>query len=208
MRVTGSARSTRQPGGRADEYLETDRFLLVAAATLAVLFLPGVTRADVRTVHQHAVLGFAVSGAMPGNVDKSDGIGCLPAPLDDVCDAFYQAHLHGITLSVSTAFGGDYDLSWDRANIRSGLSAPIDIAYTPTNDAGPEFTLTLDGTVSATLEVVLPPEVCVVPDQSIHLTANANDLHAPLSNDGTMNIHVESDSFLSGCGEPSPACSS
>ena len=169
----------------------------VAAATLAVLFLPGVTRADVRTVHQHAVLGFAVSGAMPGNVDPSDGLGCIP--LTGICDAFYQAHLHDIVLSVSTAFGGDYDLSWDRADIRSGMSAPIDIAYTPTNDPGSEFSLTLDGTVSAQLEVFVPPQFCDVPDQSIHITATADDLHAPLSNDGAMTIPVESDSFLAAC---------
>src|SRR5262249_41464945 len=162
---------------------------LAAACTLACM-VSGVARADVRTLHQHAVLGFAVSGAMPGDVDKSDGIGCL----GPVCDAFYQAHLHHIVLGVSTAFGGDYDLSWGRANSRSGMSTPIDIAYAPTNDPGSEFTLTLDGTVSATLEVVAPPEVCVVPDQSLHLTATADNLHAPLSNDGTMTIPVTSSS--------------
>jgi hypothetical protein len=169
---------------------------LAAAWTLACL-VAGVARADVKTLHQHAVLGFGVSGAMPGNVDKSDGLGCIP--LTDICDAFYQAHLHDIVLSVSTAFGGDYDLSWDRANIRSGMSAPINIAYTPTNDPGPEFSLTLDGTVSAQLEVFVPLEFCDVPDQSIQMTATADDLHAPLSNDGTMTIPVESDSFLAAC---------
>src|SRR5262245_62516403 len=99
-------------------------------------------------------------------------------------------------LSVSTAFGGDCDLSWDRANIRSGMSAPINIAYTPTNDPGPEFSLTLDGTVSAQLEGFVPLEFCDVPDQSIQMTATADDLHGPLSNDGTMTILVVSDSIL------------
>ena len=167
----------------------------LAAAWMLASVSAGIARADVKTIHRHALLGFSVSGAMPPDVDKDDGIGCL----GPVCDAFYQVHVDDITVSVSAALGADFDLSYDRADIRPGNVMPIGIAYTPTNDPGPEFTLAFDGTVTATLEVFVPPDFCAVIPQSIHLAGMAGDLHAPLSNDGPMTIAVESDSVIAVC---------
>lgn len=176
----------------------TGSSLLAAAWTLASL-LPGVARADVRTIHEHAQLGFTVSGAMPGDVSQNDGILCLPFPLDDVCDAYYQVAISDLVVDVSVEFGADFDLSYDRADVRPGAVMPIDIAYTPTNDPGSEFSLVFDGSLVAALEVILPPEVCVIPPQDITFTGAASNLHAPLSGDGTMTIPVASDSVLAAC---------
>src|SRR4029453_18387310 len=93
----------------------------------------------------------------------------------------------------------DFDLSWDRANVRSGQVLPLDIAYTPTNDSGAEFPLGFDGFVTALLEVELPPIICALPSQSIHFSGMAGNLHAPLASDGTMTVSVTSDEVIALC---------
>lgn len=173
---------------------------LALAGTLVCGVLVGSARGDVKTVHQHAVLGFSVAGAMPPDIAKSDGLLCIPGV---GCNVNYQLGVSGIETSVSVGFGADFDLSWDRANVRSiGMpppALPLELAYTPTNDSGPEFTIEFDGFVAALLEVIVPPIICAVPAQPIHFSGMAGDLHAPLSNDGTMTIPVESTEVLAIC---------
>ena len=183
--------------------------LLVAAAALA--FVPPASAfADVKTISQHATLGFKVSGAMPDDVSKSDSIECvdpcflgvLPcciADCDDICNAFYQVDLSDIEAGVAVSLGADFDLSYDRANIRAGATVPITIVYTPSNDAGEEFNLSVEGSVTAGFEMIIPPEGCVVLPQDIAFSGKASNLTAPLSTDGAMVIPVSSDEVLAAC---------
>ncbi len=173
---------------------------IAAVACAVVGLLPADAGADVKTIHQHAKLGFMVSGAMTPDVFKADDFLCVCVPvLGCACDGHYQVGVSDITTSVGVGLGGDYDLTYDRADVRTGGTLPANITYTPTDDPGEEFALDFDGSVVAAVEIIAPPIGCAVLPQDIHFSGMAADLHAPLSTDGTMTIPIQSDEAIAIC---------
>jgi len=87
---------------------------------------------------QHQRLGFTTSFPISANRGGSE-----------ICVS-YDAGING-TATLAVDMGADVTFSYDRADILPGESVPVQITYTPTNDAGPE--LTVDATADVTMDV-------------------------------------------------------
>src|SRR5262245_19084844 len=105
------------------------RYSAAAASVLAFLSFTGPVRADVVTFPpQHVRLGFQAS--FPLSDMKSDSVTCVS----------YSASFTG-TATFAVDLGADLTLSYDRADIVPGGAVPLQVTYTPTNDATHEVTL-------------------------------------------------------------------
>ncbi len=101
---------------------------------------------DVVEVTQHVRLGFDAQFAFGDS--RSDTI---EGPFTEDLIT-YNFGIDG-TANITADMGVDITVSYDRADIVPGGTVPVEITYTPTNDAGDEVTLTGTGTLTADVDV-------------------------------------------------------
>ena len=117
-----------------------------ALAIAALAVIAGVTAAPAAAVDttstQHARLGLQTTFTF-----GSKNLDCL----DDCVEEFFGNDLIGYFFGVSGSanvtidLGADVSLTYDRTAIVPGGSLPVTFTYTPTNDAGPEVSLSGSG---------------------------------------------------------------
>jgi hypothetical protein len=105
-------------------------------------------RADVSQT-EHVKLG--LNGTFP--FDKS--IDCL----DDCVEGAFGEDLAGYffgakgTASIAAALGGNITLSYDRTTLKPGAAVTVHMQYTPTNDSGPELSVSGTADLTATVDI-------------------------------------------------------
>jgi hypothetical protein len=132
---------------------------VLVLALMALLVSASVARADV-SQSRHVRLGF--NGTFPFN--KS--IDCL----DDCVEGAFGEDLAGYffgaegTASFAVALGGDIVLSYDRTALKPGAAVPVHLTYTPTNDPGPELSISGSADLTATVDVTVAgyAELCTI----------------------------------------------
>ena len=101
---------------------------------------------DIVEVTQHVRLGF--NAEFDFGDSRSDVIEGLFG--EDLIS--YNFGIDG-TANITADMGVDITVSYDRADIVPGGTVPVEITYTPTNDAGDEVTLGGTGTLTANVDV-------------------------------------------------------
>lgn len=95
---------------------------------------------------QHVRLGFR--STFPIAVGRSDSVPC----------ASYSFSVNG-SANIVVDMGADVTFAYDRANIVPGGNVPVQITYTPTNDAGPE--VSVNSTADVAMDVNVDPG-CII----------------------------------------------
>ncbi|MGD2043344.1 MAG: hypothetical protein PVJ28_06800, partial [Acidimicrobiia bacterium] len=90
--------------------------------------------------------------------------------------------------------GADLSLAHDNADLIDGGEMPLDIGYTPTNDAGPELLLDVSGDFSLDFDVVgLITGGDTV--ENVTFAAAVGDFTAPLAGDAPIDVPISSDTL-------------
>jgi hypothetical protein len=159
------------------------RRIIVLAIVLSLLAIPVSAGALDNTLSQHVRLGFAAQ--LPINENISDDC-CLGA-------GEYTVGFVG-NASLVVDMGADLDVTYDLADLVDGGSMPLAIAYTPTNDAGPELSLDVGGDFS--FDFCLLGLICDGDSVSgVTFAAGTGDFTAPLSGDPAVNVPISSDTL-------------
>ena len=159
------------------------RRIIVLAIVLSLLAIPVSAGALDNTLSQHVRLGFAAQ--LPINENISDDC-CLGA-------GEYTVGFVG-NASLVVDMGADLDVTYDLADLVDGGSMPLAIAYTPTNDAGPELSLDVGGDFS--FDFCLLGLICDGDNVSgVTFAAGTGDFTAPLSGDPAVNVPISSDTL-------------
>ncbi len=195
--------------------------LVAVALVLTSSPLPGDREAqanpDVVTVTQHVRLGFSGSFNFGSTLDcfndpADPGNYCIEDPVGfDLIGYFFS--ISG-TANIVADMGADITVSYDRADIVAGQPVPVQITYTPTDDAGPEISINGSGTLTASVDVtaagfielcgIFPP-ICPVLaaldtiDEEVDnftLASGAADFAAPMSGDAPIVISGAGDSLI------------
>jgi hypothetical protein len=159
------------------------RRLTVLVVVLSLLAIPVSAGALDATLSDHVRLGFAAE--FPINESISDDC-CLGA-------GEYTVGFNGAA-SLVVDMGADVDVTYDLADLIDGGSLPLAIAYTPTNDVGPELSLDVGGDFS--FDFCLLGLICDGDSASdVTFAAGTGDFTAPLAGDPAVNIPLNSDSL-------------
>lgn len=153
---------------------------------------------------QHVQLGFSTSFPFSDSRSDSAIAGAVSYHFDFVG-----------TATMAADMGADITFTYDRADLVPGGTVPVQITYTPTNDAGPEFTLDVVGDVTGDVDVdtaaevaiclTLGPELCaavlgldsISADlDSFTLVGGAGDFAAPLGADPAGVVPLGGDSAV------------
>ena len=155
--------------------------VLVLALALLAVSVPAVAL-DV-TQSEHVRLGFTAQ--LP--IDETISDSCCLGAGDYTIDFDGQA-------SLVVDMGADLDVTYDLANLIGGASMPIAIAYTPTNDTGPELTVDVAGDFA--FDFCLLGLICDGDSVSdVTFAAGSGDFTAPLAGDAPVDIALSSDSL-------------
>ena len=155
--------------------------VLVLALALLVVSVPAVAL-DV-TQSEHVRLGFTAQ--LP--IDETISDSCCLGAGDYTIDFDGQA-------SLVVDMGADLDVTYDLANLIGGASMPIAIAYTPTNDTGPELTVDVAGDFA--FDFCLLGLICDGDSVSdVTFAAGSGDFTAPLAGDAPVDIPLNSDTL-------------
>jgi hypothetical protein len=140
------------------------RSFSVALVIAALAVIAGVTASPAAAVDttstKHARLGLQSTFAFDKNLDCLDD--CIEGPFgEDLIGYFFGV---SGSANVTIDLGADLSLTYDRTAIVPGASLPVTFTYTPTNDAGPEVSLSGSGTLKATVDVTAAGfiELCTV----------------------------------------------
>jgi hypothetical protein len=159
------------------------RRLTVLAVVLSMLAIPVSAGAVDATLSEHVRLGFAAD--VPIDETISDDC-CLGA-------GEYTIEFDGAA-SIVVDMGADVAVTYDLADLVSGGSLPLAIAYTPTNDTGPEMSLDVGGDFS--FDFCLLGLICDGDTAAdVTFVAGTGDFTAPLSGDAPVNIPLSSDTL-------------
>jgi hypothetical protein len=135
------------------------------------------------TQSEHVRLGFTAQ--LP--IDETISDSCCLGAGDYTIDFDGQA-------SLVVDMGADLDVTYDLANLIGGASMPIAIAYTPTNDIGPELTVDVAGDFA--FDFCLLGLICDGDSVSdVTFAAGSGDFTAPLAGDAPVDIPLSSDSL-------------
>ena len=83
------------------------------------------------------------------------------------------------TARIVTSLGATLDATYDRADLVPGGSVPVSLRYTPTNDSGNEFSLSVDGSITGDVTVLAVIELLNV-DINANLLSGGASFTAPL----------------------------
>jgi hypothetical protein len=155
--------------------------VLVLALALLAVSVPAVAL-DV-TQSEHVRLGFTAQ--LPIDETISDSC-CLGA-------GDYEIEFDG-QASLVVDMGADLDVTYDLADLVGGGSMPIAIAYTPTNDTGPELTVDVAGDFA--FDFCLLGLICDGDSVSdVTFAAGSGDFIAPLAGDAAVDVPLNSDTL-------------
>jgi hypothetical protein len=171
---------------------------------------------DIVSVTQHVQLGFNGSFNFGSTLDcfndpADPGNYCIEDPVGfDLIG--YLFSISG-TANIVADMGADITVSYDRADVIAGQPVPVQISYTPTDDAGPEISINGSGTLTASIDVtpagfaelctIFPP-ICPVlvgldtVDEEVDnftLATGAADFAAPMSGDVPIVVSGAGDSL-------------
>lgn len=111
-----------------------------AAPKQSVLYV-GATNQVVTPPAQHLRLGFTTGFPISGN--RSGSAPCVS----------YAARIQNGAANLAVNMGANVSFSYDRADLKPGGNVPIQVTYTPTNDAGPELSVNAAGDVSMDVDI-------------------------------------------------------
>ncbi len=156
------------------------RRLITVVSALALVLLPLPAQAAEVTVTQHVRLGFTAE--LPVSETISDSC-CLGA-------ASYSVSFDG-TASLTVDMGADVSVTYDNADLIGGGAMPIDIGYTPTNDAGPELVLDVSGDFELAFDILGLVDGGDTAE-NVTFAAAVGDFTAPLAGDAPIDIPISS----------------
>jgi hypothetical protein len=159
------------------------RRITTLVVTLSLLAIPVSAGAVDTTLSDHVRLGF--SAELP-----------IGETLSDECCLGLGEYTVGFSGEASLVMdmGADLAVTYDLADLVDGGSMPVAIAYTPTNDAGPELSLDVGGDFS--FDFCLVGLICDGDSVSdVTFVAGTGDFTAPLAGDPAVNVPLSSDTL-------------
>jgi len=159
------------------------RRITTVVVTLSLLAIPVSAGAVDTTLSDHVRLGF--SAELP-----------IGETLSDECCLGLGEYTVGFSGEASLVMdmGADLAVTYDLADLVDGGSMPVAIAYTPTNDAGPELSLDVGGDFS--FDFCLVGLICDGDSVSdVTFVAGTGDFTAPLAGDPAVNVPLSSDTL-------------
>jgi hypothetical protein len=129
-----------EPAGPSDPGRKPGMSFLPAPKATQLVYFHGATSEVVTPPAQHRRLGFTTS--FPISDNRGDSKFCVS----------YSANVSG-TANLAVDMGADITFSYDRADLLPGGNVPIQITYTPTNDAGPELSVDAAADVDMDVEI-------------------------------------------------------
>ncbi len=162
------------------------RRLIAVTAVVSLLLIPMTAYAASVTLTEHVRLGFTAE--LPLSESISDSC-CLGA-------AEYSVGFEG-TASLTVDMGADISATYDTADLINGGSLPIDLGYTPTNDAGPELVLDVSGDFTLDFDILGFIDAGDTAN-NVTFAAAVGDFTAPMAGDAPVVVPLTSDtlSFL------------
>jgi hypothetical protein len=169
--------------------------LLLGAGMIAVAGAPA--QADTNVSQQkHVALGFTASVSAFDEIEDSLDL-CPPVPTPGLIGGGSYKLTYSGSASLAVDMGAEVGFAYDREDVKPGASVPVDVSYTPTDDAGPEVSVSASLTVSASAEL----EVCGSPNPSasgsLTLTAGGSaNFAAPLGVGSSVSVPITSNSLV------------
>ena len=154
---------------------------LMSALLLLLISLPA-SAADI-TQTEHVRLGFNAELPISESITESC---CLGA-------AEFTIGFDAVA-SLTVDMGADLAITHDNADLVDGGELPLDVGYTPTNDAGPELVLDVSGDFSLDFDIA---GVVTGGDtvEDVTFAAGVGDFTAPLAGDAPIDIPISSDTI-------------
>ncbi len=154
---------------------------LLLVLTLLTASLPALALDATQT--EHVRLGFSADLPITETISEECCLGAGEYTIDFNGEA-----------SLVVDMGADLAATYDLADLVGGSSMPVAIAYTPTNDSGPE--LSLDVTGDFAFDFCLLGLLCDGDSVSdVTFAAGTGDFTAPLAGDPAVNIPLSSDTL-------------
>ena len=157
----------------------------------AMLIAPAATLAAPISQTVHRQLGFEADVPFDESDSDSEEV-CLPICFDA---ASYSVRAVG-TAHVRVALGVDITFTYDPADVVSGGTVPIQVTYTPTDDAGSEISIDVEADTiefnGCVVEVICDGGTLT----NVTLAQGSASFAALLSGDGPVSFGLDSDTII------------